>query len=243
MSPDFTVVLPVRNHQKDLEWFHKIAQPSFKNIDHQIVIISDNEIGSLPDTSVLTRDGCLSFWVYQQTLKLAISSFIDTEFYLCCDVDCFFTGNQNFYLENKPKVNIEQNLHKEWWDTASEYLNIDSPKTRCGVTPMFLHTETVVGMIDSFGINGLRHAINLGATEYSLYWTYLNSLLDPREQYSFSDLSFGIYDLSECPTIDSDFNEMKRVWDRFLEFPINLIQSTIPNLNLDGLSRNLCKLL
>jgi hypothetical protein len=242
MNPDFTVVLPVRNHQKDLEWFHKIAQPSFKNIDQKIIIISNNEIGSLSDASVLTADGCTSEWKYQQTLKLAISSFIDTEFYLCCDVDCFFTGNQSYFLDNKPKVNVEQNIHKDWWVAASKFLNVERPKLQCGVTPMFLHTKTVVSMIDSFKMNGLRHAINIGATEYSLYWTYLHSLSNPREKYSFSDLSYGIYDLSEFQNIDSDLQEMKRVWDRFKKFPINLIQSTLP-LNLDGLSRNLCSLL
>lgn len=243
---DFTIVVPVSSKPKDVFLFKNILYPTLEKLQCEILIVSNEPFGTVKDSN-FKRKGCLDGWRFQQCIKLDVAKIIKTEWYLCLDSDCFVTGFSSLFYNDKPKLNIEKTPempighHAEWWIQASTFLQLPVPSTWCGVTPMFLHTKTVKSMFQKHTYDKLKHLINMGATEYSLYWTYFCSIHeDYRHYYCSQPLSFGIYDKS-FGQIDSSLSDLTKAFNNFKNFPIGLIQSTL-NYNEKGLSSLLPKL-
>ena len=229
---DFTIVIPVSSKPKDIFLFKNILYPTLQKLECEIVIVSNEPFGTVKDSNFIS-EGCMDGWRFQQCIKLDVSKMIKTEWYLCLDSDCFLTGFSSLFYNNKPKLNIEKTpqmsigSHAEWWVQASTSLKLPVPSTWCGVTPMFLHTKTVKSMLKKHSYNKLKHFINIGATEYSLYWTYFCSIHnDYRDYYCSKPLSFGVYDKS-FGEIDSSFADLTKAFASCKTVPIGLIQSTL----------------
>ena len=241
-----TVIVPVSSESRDIDLFLKILQPSFARVNYKKIVISNESFGDMMDDEIIDRGGCYSGWFYQQLIKIFISQHVSTDWYLCLDSDCFFTGFKTMFEGNKPKLNIEKypnmetGCHEGWWVNSSKFLKKSIPETWCGVTPMFIHTETMKKLSESYTVNSIRDAINNGCTEYTLYWTFFSSLFNYKDLYSEVPLSYGIYDRS-YGDIDKSQELMNYTFPHFMSSPVGLIQSTL-HYDVDGLAKNLSHL-
>lgn len=64
---------------------------------------------------------------------------------------------------------------ENWWTKASRFLGKPKPEIRCQVTPMFLQRKICKNLCESHDI---AKYIDLGATEYTLYWTFGGDIND-----------------------------------------------------------------
>jgi hypothetical protein len=133
-------------------------------------------------------------WYKQQVLKLAANDYVDTEYYLVLDDDLFLTKILNysdfFYNyrviyshEGWPDNSSNYSTNTLWWQRSCRMLNFDlneiiNSKTNMSVTPQFLKTEYVKGLIldiknTNNNLNWIEVFLNFEATEFASYWVYL----------------------------------------------------------------------
>ena len=96
---DVTAVLPIKG-KSDLHRFNKILKPSFLDVyDLNLILITDEKIDESDRIKVINDD--LVFrsvndarnsrgWFKQQVIKLKSWKYVDTEWMLILDADCFF---------------------------------------------------------------------------------------------------------------------------------------------------------
>jgi hypothetical protein len=223
---EYTIVIPVNSKSKrDLCLFHNILKPSLKNLDAPVLIISDQDFGDFKDSD-FDREGSWSDWHFQQYLKMVISQHVKTPWYLCLDADCFLTGNGSLFDGKKAKVNTETQLGNEnigWWENSAKFLSSTIPDILCGVTPMLIHTDSMQSLCKKHG-DFLKHWINHAASEYSLYWIYIQDKV--KELYSFKSMSYGIYDHSYCAVDSLNYDNIKKCKE-WLNYPCCLVQSSL----------------
>lgn len=222
MSEKFTIFTPVSNSEHDISLYSNVFFPSLGVFQDNLFTISQQSFGCLND-SLFPRSKFSSGWHFQQFLKIIAAKYIDTEWYLCLDVDCFLTGYSDFFVSDKPKLNIES-THREWWAKSAYNLNLKIPNVTCGVTPMFIHTASMSKIIDRFGEQGIIDLLNKGCTEYTLYWTYC---MNSHDLYHYENLSYHIYDHSlGNPNSLTSYQNLAAI-KSWQQYPIGLIQSTL----------------
>ena len=183
-TSSITAVLPLKGDD-DLYRFNNLLKPSLLKIhDLNLIVISDERINPSRRISVI-KDNEIFIpkdvklykrgWIKQQIIKIEISKYVKTKWYLTLDADCFFLfkgGVDNFFKNNKPLVNITNDIkNPEWWVNASKSLNVELPKnTFCAVTPMILKTDLCKELSDNYDLEDL--IFKKKCTEYTLYWLY-----------------------------------------------------------------------
>lgn len=184
MNFDVTIVLPIKG-KADKKRFNRILRPSLDKIRGvKLCIVTNENINPrerdyLPCRVIKDENfdipSPMCGWRRQQVIKLQSHRYVDTKWMLAMDADCFFMfeGLIDLLMPNdKPFVNTKHGKHQnKWWLKSSAFLGKHIPEVRCGVTPMFLKTKICQQLDSSKDIGDM---IKRGATEYSLYWTYLD---------------------------------------------------------------------
>tara|TARA_Y100000004_G_scaffold194015_1_gene257713 strand:- start:285 stop:1145 length:861 start_codon:yes stop_codon:yes gene_type:complete len=171
-------VIVITNHPDKVE---KENRPYLK-------ILKDNEV----------RESNKYGWGFQQVLKLEVSKYVQTEWYLTMDSDCYFTkpnvNTADFINEDgKAFMRITQNdgnLHDRWNNCA---LFLDSPVKNlegcCTVTPVMMNRNYTRDLCDKYDV--LEGIIEKKCTEYTLYWTYLSKLNVALKTYINKPITYG----------------------------------------------------
>lgn len=204
---EITFVLPA--HRKDISLVREILLPSFDKwmdvacVRRFIIICPEDHVGSYRECGdsfsklridVISEGTLLkgtfttkNSWYIQQMLKLNACGLIETEWYCTLDADVFLfkrTGYEDFIKNGRAIFNNEPiSEHPLWWERSSAYLKIPISVLQVGfgATPSLLHTATCVDMKQQVDIEA---ALSTGATEYTLYWLYLNAKRNVFELYS-----------------------------------------------------------
>ena len=160
-------------------------------------------------------------WYKQQMIKLAISDFVDSEFYLTLDADVICVKEVSFPdLVKEGKVmsrRTRRDLHPEWYKWAERILGVKRSGWTHGVTPALLSTEamselkeyvarrdpvvfkalariTPSRMAISSYFTGWRSCLlrQIPWTEYALYNTFLEAT-GSFDKYHFDGGEYSIY--------------------------------------------------
>jgi len=198
---DVTAVLPIKG-KSDLQRFNKILKPSLLDVyDLNLILITDEKIDDSNRIKVINDD--LVFrsvndarnsrgWFKQQVIKLKSWKYVDTEWMLILDADCFFLFQgsiNNLFKNGKPIVSYVKDIkNQKWWLNSSKNINVELPSDGfCAVTPMFLNTKICKDLDQKYDLEELIYKHN--CTEYSLYWLYgLKKGINWSEMYSFGNL-------------------------------------------------------
>ncbi len=183
MNFSTTIVLPIKG-ESDVKRFNHILRPSLDSIRNcKLLIVTDEKIDPLPTSYLPVRivsDSEFDLpemigWNKQQAIKLLSHAFVDTEWILTMDSDCFFmySGGIEMLMPNgNPFCNTAKKTnHNKWWNRSSEALSTPVPDVKCGVTPMFLKTDSCRDLTSKIDV---AQAIENGCNEYALYWMNLN---------------------------------------------------------------------
>jgi len=173
-----------------------------------IQFVDESEIlGGITMPASLSSPG----WYIQQIIKLSISRFVETDFYLTLDSDLIFGSRILECFRGRSRMPFHPESfadHPDWWRASSAALECaiaSASKPVMGVTPALLNVDVVHGLLGrldylgsirggsdwksyllGFPVNGLYTW-----TEYTLYWTFLEgesiveSIHYPADIYSF----------------------------------------------------------
>lgn len=134
-------------------------------------------------------------WHKQQYLKLAISKYIKTKFYLLLDADIIcinYFDDKSFILNEKAYMNYESaSFHHNWYSESCKILQLKEPSRNdivMGVTPNIMSVALSQDLLDHlqtvFKMNPDRLLLcetKAFWTEYSLYYMfnkYINKKID-----------------------------------------------------------------
>lgn len=183
-------------------------------------------------------------WLKQQAIKLLSHSFVQSDWILTVDSDCYFVRESSIEdfintTSNTKKTTAYTGLgkrrHGEWWNSSAKYLNMPEPDTYCFVTPFMLNRQVCSELCFSYDIEDAL--CSNGATEYSLYWTYLCATHTYTDYYTEGLIS------GDClwkHTDEEDIAEgIKKQFEynHWADYPMSLSQSNI------GFDRSLIKLI
>ncbi len=184
MNFSTTIVLPIKG-ESDVKRFNHILRPSLDSIRNcKLLIVTDEKIDPLPTSCLPVRVVSdsefdlpkMGGWHKQQAIKLLSHAFVDTEWILTMDSDCFFmfSGGIEMLMPNgKPFCNTTKHKSNQdnWWNHSSKLLSSPIPDVRCTVTPMFLKADSCKDLTSKIDV---AQAIKHGCNEYALYWINLN---------------------------------------------------------------------
>lgn len=132
-------------------------------------------------------------WYRQQIMKLYISKYIDSQYYICLDSDvlCIKPTSYGDLVKNgKVCVNLEaKDIHARWWQDSLKVLKVSNPGTDIGMTSstnilikneVLLLIEHVEKLYNKSFIKSLfiwkwvnpKFALRKW-TEYKLYWLFI----------------------------------------------------------------------
>lgn len=192
---NITFFIPVATG-RDIDLLINICLPSiyyfYKNIFTVFICVADNDYDLLlkqlsiiqtdniiikKDTEVLPIKKINSYY-YQMALKLQVSKFIKTEYYIVFDADCLLTKKCNFFnfvslIDDKYKCNfIKINKIQDWMRRSIKYLDCDKNITfSTNQTPFIFKKDIVEKMCSEIDVNDL--IINKKCSEYTLFFVYL----------------------------------------------------------------------
>jgi hypothetical protein len=230
-SKNITIVIPIKG-QKDALRYQLILEPTLSKVNAEVMLITDEDFDNAYPESTFDFQYLKSGWLRQQLIKLFVSQFVKTPWYLCLDSDCFFTKRGNidslFLTKDKSKAffNEELDTHSSWWEQAKDCLGLKSiPEIKCGVTPMMIKTELCKDLCNSYNVKRISKFLNSGATEYCLYWSYCK----PYKYYESKTISQGVFDADVASRYfvnnpDCYFHISNLEWNRY---PVGLVQSTL----------------
>ena len=195
MNFSTTIVLPIKG-ESDVRRFNHILRPSLDSVRNcKLLIVTDEKVDPLPTSYLPVRivsDSEFNLpnmigWHKQQAIKLLSHAFVDTEWILTMDSDCFFmfSGGIEMLMPNgRPFCNTtkgrlsnltltpkQQSNQDNWWHRSSKVLSSPVPDVKCTVTPMFLKTDSCKDLTSKIDV---AQAIKSGCNEYSLYWINLS---------------------------------------------------------------------
>lgn len=163
---------------EDIDFFKDFFKEYKKFID----IIDEN----LLYKNSYSNDG----WHIQQVLKLYISKYINTEYYIVLDSDCYLTKKINYlnlFYNNKPILSLTNKHTNDWLIKSCKYYNIDYnelPEIIMNVTPQLLKTTISIELCNNVNVAEL---INNGCNEFWLYFCYIY------KYYKFDDIYYIDY--------------------------------------------------
>lgn len=137
-------------------------------------------------------------WAIQQLVKMAACRFIETDFYLTLDADCFCIRGacfSDFVRDGRGLIQLEsKRYHPGWWKESARILGsrADLEKPGMSVTPAIMSTTAMSGLLKELGarhgdwlrqlqtyyrpghLNTLKQSILSAVwTEYTLYYSFL----------------------------------------------------------------------
>jgi len=154
--------------------FHDIVSPG---LNERIVVLSESAVAGT-DSRFRSARG----WVKQQVLKLKAARIVTTGRYCTLDSDMYLVRPcqlSDWVRAGRCRYDRPPpGLHRKWWKRAARALNVPltgALETQFGVTPAILVTQIVEELLDDFERreSELTRAISRGATEYTLYWLFL----------------------------------------------------------------------
>jgi hypothetical protein len=146
-----------------LMWVSKSPLSEYQgDLDEVKAVVTGREVRLL-DYSPQVQD--IDGWFVQQVLKLKVAADVGTDFYLVLDAkntflqdvgaDTFFTPcNQAKIPAQYASIDDVPLPHKEWFQMAQRLLQVTAPETALwptSVTPIVLHRQTVLDMLDFIG--------------------------------------------------------------------------------------------
>ena len=157
-------------------------------------------------------------WIYQQILKLKISSLIKTRYYLILDIDMYLIKSLKYtdlFYENKiiyshecfPHNNPPGYTNNIWWNQSCNLLdynikNLYDKNNLMGVTPQLLDTQIVKDLLifleQKYGVNWINIAIQNKFTEYSLYWIYI---IITQNEHLYTQFGNPLLDVDESNSV------------------------------------------
>jgi hypothetical protein len=164
----------------------------------QASLSSSHKVKIVDFSSQVTSSGA-GGWFAQQVFKLKVASLVNSDFYAVLDSkntlirdiepELFFTScNQGkIFGEFEPDGIPEP--HSTWYEASARVLNMPPPREAGGkwptsITPMLMHTQTVLEMLATIGEDpsvdalcqgplcdmlGVHSATGSGATEFTMY--------------------------------------------------------------------------
>lgn len=141
----------------------------FKNLNNNIIL--NNVLKIIDEEDIYKKDKNINTYYYQMLLKLYVTNFIDTKYYLTLDADCIFTkkcDKYNFYhkLCFYRKVNVKD----VWIKRTEKVLDIDIDFST-NQTPFIFITNMVKNMIKDIDVPNF--ILKNHCSEYSLYLGYM----------------------------------------------------------------------
>jgi len=135
-------------------------------------------------------------WAIQQLVKMVACRFVETDFYITLDADCFCTRATKFsdlVRDGKGIIQMEsKDVHRSWWKESGRVLGYeqDFEKPGMSVTPAVLSTTAMSELLAELGRRHGRwdvylqnyyqfpHIFKAGLfasvwTEYGLYFSFL----------------------------------------------------------------------
>lgn len=184
-----------------------------QQIDDVIASIASTHTVSLFDFSPHVRSSKgLGGWYAQQVLKLKIATRVATDFYIVLDakntllrdldeIGGFFSSCSQAKIHGRYNYHRIPHPHKDWYAKSAEALNMSAPSQGYwppSITPMVMHTATVLDMLKYIGENpwiplelmegqdglcdgplcgilGARTRSGKGASEFTLYLIYAHA--------------------------------------------------------------------
>jgi hypothetical protein len=120
-------------------------------------------------------------WQRQKGLKLLLHEHIDTEFVQIIDCDQYIANKcevKDFFINGRIKTAVGKppgaagSTH-HWWRAASEHLNLTAPPSSLIAAHCQFNTQVVKDLLEEYGLDLIKKALSDGATENTLYWTYV----------------------------------------------------------------------
>jgi len=214
------------------------TQPS-GNYAEGIKAINDSLAGSrkveLLDLSPQVNGNDKEGWYAQQVLKLKIASRVKSEYFVVLDskntllqdvnAQTFLTECRQARLFGTYPWGQLPKLHQEWFHRSAEVLQVDEPdggEWPASITPMVMHTQTVLDMLKEIGedpdpsvlcAGPLCDMLEHGATEFTLYLMYAQS----KETFGCTHAVFHASDWAHEPAVsmwrglESNVEEAKNV--------------------------------
>jgi hypothetical protein len=160
----------------DIDCFYIIT--SLQDLNYFSDLFQDNKyIKIINEDDVYPNKISCSGWQLQQVLKLYISRFISTEYYLILDSDCYLTKKINYsdlFVNNKPIPNLTYKRNNSWLIKSCQYYDLDYEKVPdiiINVTPQLMNTKIVIELCDSN--KNIPELIINGCNEFWLYFCFI----------------------------------------------------------------------
>jgi Family of unknown function (DUF6492) len=127
-------------------------------------------------------------WHRQQVIKLFCAELVENDYFIVFDPDMFATqafGYEDLIIDGKSLVQTEAKQdHVDWWESSAKILGVTPNMLSTGlcVTPEILSKEACVALTRRISekhqkswYEVLLSMYTINWTEYTLYWTHLES--------------------------------------------------------------------
>jgi hypothetical protein len=149
--------------------------------------------------SDLTSTGSEFFgWGKQQFLKFQASHAVKSDWFLTLDSDCYFVkrcSTDDLFDDGLAYCNFSETCyHLKWWQAARNCMNLNDTGLYCGVTPFLFNRELCRSLLRDYDVEQMifstwhSNHYEYGATENSIYWTYLCNNYNYSDYYKFGQL-------------------------------------------------------
>ncbi|CAK0824738.1 unnamed protein product, partial [Prorocentrum cordatum] len=181
-----------------LMWVSTQPAEAFQSqIDKVIASVGDSHEVVLLDVSGQVNSGHAGGWFAQQVFKLKVASRVKSDYYVVMDAkntlirdveeDTFFTNCHLGRIFGEFEAKDIPQPHSQWYQASARVLNVEPPtkgKWPSSITPMVIHTQTVLDMLSDIGEDvsvsslcagplcdmlGVGSANGEGATEFTMY--------------------------------------------------------------------------
>ena len=104
--------------------------------------------------SYVNKKPWVSGWRKQQLIKLAVSTIMNTEYYITFDADVLFKknlANDDLFADGKAIIHTQSKMSRpKWWNGSAKILNVapNLLEVGMGVTPAILHTKSVRNLLE-----------------------------------------------------------------------------------------------
>ena len=145
-------------------------------------------------------------WHRQQIIKLFCAELVENDFFIVFDPDMFATqafGYDDLIIDGKSLVQTEPKQdHSDWWESSGKILGVEPQMSSTGlcVTPEILSKEVCISLTrrisDKFKKSWyevLLSSYTINWTEYTLYWTHLESEARIDAFHTLAPRSDGLY--------------------------------------------------
>jgi len=182
----------------------------------------------LLDSELIAKECTVDPWRKQQVLKLLSCHLVKSEWILTLDSDCYFVRNSSIEdfisPESTAYTGLGCRMQNEWWKSSAKYLNMPEPDTYCYVTPFMFNRQVLSKLCSTHNVEA---AICNGATENSLYWTYLCNTHTHTDYYTEGFISGDCLWKSTDKEDAAEGIKKQFEYNHFFDYPMSLSQSNM----------------